>query len=411
MRTVVRLLIGCSLVAGLCVTAPAVSAAPVSPAAAPNLAGSFEPVAAKRVLDTRSGLGGFKGLVAPGQTVTVNLSQARPNANPVSAAVIDVTVPTPAPAGSLSVFPGGTSWDGRVTMSLTGGGTIQQQLTVRLGADGAVTIRSNAVRSTHILVDALGFYVAGTPSQPGMLDTSKNLRVLDTRAGNPLLPGGRITLAMLGRPLPASGASAVVLNIAVLSARTTGMLSITDSGGGQATKHLRFLGNSGTPQTMQTQRVVKLGSDGKLTFTQSSSSGVHLVIDFAGYFLPGPVADEGGYVALSPRSLYGGQRIVLHHRTPTNVAVTPALASQASAYNIVVSTDRPGQPSLLGLYNADAPWSGSATVSSSPALQPSELTVAAGAHGTIALRNLYDAPETWLHAYVTGYYYKLPATA
>jgi len=40
------------------------------------------------------------------------------------------------PPGSLSVYPSGTSWDGRVTMSVIVG----QQLHVKLGADGGVTI-------------------------------------------------------------------------------------------------------------------------------------------------------------------------------------------------------------------------------------------------------------------------------
>lgn len=51
-----------------------------------------------------------------------------------------------APNGSLSVYPSGTAWTGRVTMTLVSGGPIQQQLTVRLGADGGVTIRNNSAR-------------------------------------------------------------------------------------------------------------------------------------------------------------------------------------------------------------------------------------------------------------------------
>lgn len=396
-RITAALLAAAALVTGL-LTAP-LSPATAAPITVTQAAGSFEPVHAKRVFDTRSGLGGQLGQVAPGQSVTVNLADARPvPGDPVSAAVIDVTVPASAPAGSLSVFPSGTPWDHRVTMSLTGGGTIQQRLTVRLGTDGAITIRSNAYRHTHLLVDVLGFYVAGTPTEPGMFTTNP-IRVLDTRGGAQLLPGHQLKVALQSYVV---GASAAVVNVAVLSAHDTGLLGIADGDGSQATMHLRFLGNRTTPQTMQSERVVKLGSDGTLTLTQSSASGIHLVLDLIGYFRPGSVTAQGGYVATSPQPLNSGQRIVLHGRTPTNLPVSQG--SQGTAYNIVVSTDRPGQPALLGLYDADAPWSGSATVSSSPALQPSELTVPAGATDTVAVRNLFDAPQTWLHAWLTGYY-------
>ena len=85
-----------------------------------------------------------------------------------------------------------------------------------------------------------------------------------------------------------------------------------------------------------------------------------------GYFIAGPVTTEGSYVARSPQPLNSGRRIVLQGRTPTNVAVSPVAGLEITAYNIVVSTDRPLQPALLGLY-AD--------------------------------------PQTWLHAYLTGYYW------
>ncbi len=54
----------------------------------------------------------------------------------------------------------------------------------------------------------------------------------------------------------------MVANVAVLSAHTTGLLPITDGDGSQATLHLSFIGNWERPLVMQTERIVKLGSDG-----------------------------------------------------------------------------------------------------------------------------------------------------
>lgn len=424
MSRALAVLTGCTLITGLLIV-PAAVAGASQPSVVSHAPGSYQPVYPTRVLDTRSGLGGKHGTVLYGATVTVNLAAVRPfPADAVSAAVIDVTVPDRAQAGTVSIYPSGTSWDHRVTMSLAGGGgtvgnscnvncvtnwyTIQQRFTVRLGSDGAITIRSDN-SGVFLVVDVLGFYVAGTPTQAGMF-APLHSRVLDTRTGQPLVAGQKIALALPGHGgIPAGGAGAVVLNIAVLKAQQAGLLGIADGDGSLATPHLRFPGAAAyqnglmlDPRSMQAERVVKLGPDGTLTFSQSSSSPIHLVIDVAGYFLPGTVTQPGGYVATSPQPLNSGRRIVLTGRTPVNLPVTGA--TNAQAYNIVVSNDRPGQPALLGLTDADGPWRGSATVSSSPALQPSELTVTAGATDTVTVRNLFRAPSTWLRAWSTGYY-------
>ena len=405
MSRILAVLLGCSLVAGLLTAQPA--------HAVPNFsAGSFFPVNGNpvRVLDTRTGLGGRLGAVAPRHTVTAPVTPGREDR---SAAVIKVTVPGNAPAGSLSVYPSGAAWNGHVTVSLVGGSTISQQLTVRLGANGGVTIRNNSATAVHLIVEVLGDYLAGTPTEAGTF-AALDSRILDTRATSPLLPGRRITLALPGRGgIPAAGASAVVLNIAVLSARATGLLGIKTSDGSDATVHMRFLGNRAAPQPMQTQRVVKVDSDGKLVFSQSSVSGVHLVIDLMGYFLPwsagsGEIVD-GIYIPTSPRPVLtrvGGvasAQLRLYQHRPL-IAYPDVPTFETLAYNIVISPDRPAQPTLLGLYNAERPWSPTVTLSSTPARQPTELTVYTGVGAGATLVNFSSATWTYLHGYLTGYY-------
>ncbi|HEV2887108.1 MAG TPA: hypothetical protein VGX49_09385 [Jatrophihabitans sp.] len=408
MPKILAILAGCSLIAGLCTT-PQASAAPA--AAGDRWAGSYTRIAAKRVLDTRSGLGGYQGLVSPGHTVTFTVSSAG-----WQAAVIDVTVPAPAPAGSLSVYPGGTTWDGRVTMTLTGGGNIQQQLTVALGAGGGVTIRSNAARPTHLIVDVLGYYAAGTPVVTGMFG-SANGRVLDTRNGigaprAAVGAGKKVTVALAGRGgIPAGGAIAVVADVAVLAPRSTGQLVITDGDGSLATTRLRFVGSQTAPQTMQTERVVMLGSDGRLSFTNSSASSVQLVVDVFGYFLRGGLEpdyyDLGYYIPLSPQPVTA---LTLRGRTPVEF-YPPGVREGWMAANLVMTTDQPAQPVALGIYAPyanypNAPWSGSPVVSSSAWLQPTELTVDTGVW-YVMVRNLKDT-DVALHCYVTGYYWVSP---
>jgi len=395
MRKVAVLVAG-TLLAGLLTATPQAAAAP------DHTAGRYQPIAATRVLDTRTGLGGYRGLVSPRRTVTFPVSASA--AGTWQAAVLVVTVPTPAPAGSLSVYPSGTTWDGRVTMTLTGGGNIQQQLTVGLGADGRVTIRSNAARPTNLLVDVLGYYAAGTAAVTGMFTVASG-RVLDTRkgTGTAVRAGRKVTLALAGRVgIPAGGAVAVVANVAVLAPRSTGQLVITDGDGSQATPRLRFVGSRAAPRTMQTQRTLRLGGDANLSFTNSSAGSVHLVVDVFGYFLRGGLEpdffDFGYYVPLSPQP---ATALVLHGRPPVEIRLAPADGSWEAA-NLVITTDRPSQPVALGVW-ATAAWSGSPVVSSSAWLQPTELTVGM-AGDSVMVRGLSGTADVALHLSVTGYY-------
>lgn len=408
MHRILAAVVGCSLVAGLLT-----AASPAAPAAAgiDRGAGSYGRVDTRRVLDTRTGLGGLRGTVSPGHTVTF----AIPGGSVMQSAVLDVTVPTPAPAGSLSVYPGGTTWDGRVTMTLTGGGNIQQQLTVALGTGATVTIRSNAARPTNLIVDLLGYYAAGIPVLTGMFGKA-NGRVLDTRKGigaprAPVGAGRKVTVALPGRAgIPRSGAVAVVVDVAVLTPRSTGQLAITDGDGRLATTRLRFVGSSTAPQTMQTERTVMLGSDGTLSFTNGSASSVQLVVDVFGYFLRGGLEPEwndlGYYLPVSPQPVAALR--VRAHRT---VEFYPPGVTESIAANLVMTTDQPTQSVALGVYYPyanypGAPWNGSPLISSSPWLQPTELTVDTGVW-YVMVANLKDT-DVALHCYVTGTYYVSP---
>ncbi|MFL6161061.1 MAG: hypothetical protein ACJ74U_02415 [Jatrophihabitantaceae bacterium] len=411
MSRILAILTGCSLVAGILAALPVVPASGYPCGPCSYGPGSFSPVNSVRVLDTRSGLGGRLGAVAPGHTVTAHVA-----ATP--AAVIEVTVPD-APNGSLSVYPSGTAWTGRVTMTLVFGGPIQQQLTVRLGADGGVTIRNNSAHAVHLIVDVLGYYQAGTPTASGTF-AALNSRILDTRAGSPLAGGHPMTLSLPGHGgIPAGGASAVVLNIAVLSARANGLLSITDGDRSQATVHMRFVGTPTAPRTMQTERVVKVGSDGTLTFSQSSAYSVQLVIDLMGYYLPDSDSVEdvnGSYVAMSPQPIANqrlpyGLQLQLYQHQPLNVGLGVAGDGySALAYNLILTNDRPGQPALLGAYDPEYPWNRTVTVSTTPAGQTTERAIPAGPEDTLTLVNLTSAQWTYLHGYTTGYYWYFHCT-
>ena len=164
---------------------------------------------------------------------------------------------------------------GAASLNVTGlvngtGVSFQVQATNAAGA-GAFSALSNAVTPR-----AAGTYVALSPS-----------RVLDTRVGvgapaAAVAPGGTVHLQVLGRGgVPATGVSAVVLNVTVTQPTGPGFITAYPNGTAMPTaSNLNFV----AAQTVPNLVVVPVGADGMVALTNGSAGTVQLVADVAGYF-------------------------------------------------------------------------------------------------------------------------------
>jgi len=126
-------------------------------------------------------------------------------------------------------------------------------------------------------------------------------RVLDTRTGNgasgPVGPNATVHVQIAGRGgVPSSGVSAVALNVTETDARRSGYVTVYPDGTGKPVSS-----NLNYPQgdTRANLVVVKLGSSGRLAFTNTSLGSVHLIADVSGYYLSGTPSAPGAYVALN----------------------------------------------------------------------------------------------------------------
>ncbi len=398
-------------VAGGLLGAPA-GAVPTSQAVRPAGVvgpGGYEPVPATRVMDTRSGVGGVPAAKVPAHsTVTFDVARHRPvPTDAVSTAVLNLTVLGPGLSpGSLSVYPGGTAFPGTVSMVFGIGGSyyeplsVQQQLTVPLGADGSVTVRNNAAFPVTLVADVVGFYVAGPAVAAGMF-APVNARLLDTRGGigaprAAVGPGRGITVPITGRAGIPAGASAVVANVTVLSPYLTGLLPITDNDGIPATVNLRFVAHA----PVQTMRAIRLGSDGKLTFFNQSSGTVQLVLDVVGYFLGGQVSLPGGYVPAGAVPLVGGKYLQMPHRG--NFPLPTGTGSGVGAVNLLTVPAVPGGPIELAIYGSGVAWNASISVLSTTRAQPSEVSVKLGGSPQVTMYN--PGGSFYLREFLTGSY-------
>ncbi|MCX2747547.1 S8 family peptidase [Arthrobacter sp. MI7-26] len=130
-------------------------------------------------------------------------------------------------------------------------------------------------------------------------------RALDTRVGTggvtggvtgPIAPGQTINLTVTGRGgIPATGVSAVAMNITVTAPTAAGY--ITAYAGG-TTKPDTSNVNYGPGQTVPNFAITPVAADGTVSFTNSSSGTVHLIADTSGYYLGGTPTQSGTFKSL-----------------------------------------------------------------------------------------------------------------
>jgi hypothetical protein len=159
---------------------------------------------------------------------------------------------------------------------------------VKLGADGFVSLKNGSSSASHLIADVAGYYLDGTPTEPGTFVSLSPSRILDTRVGNgapvgKVAAGGVLDLEVAGRGgVPESGAVAVVLNVTVTEPGAAGFITVFPAGGSAPlASNLNFSAG----QTIPNLVTVKLGADGFVSLKNGSSSASHLIADVAGYFI------------------------------------------------------------------------------------------------------------------------------
>jgi outer membrane protein assembly factor BamB len=135
-------------------------------------------------------------------------------------------------------------------------------------------------------------------SDPGRFHPLPLARILDTReAGGPVGPGATRTVAVAGRGgVPATGASAVVVNVTVTQPTVGGFLTVFPSG---AARPLASSLNFVAGQTVPNLVVAKLGTDGGVSI-YNSNGATHVILDVVGWYHEEGGSSGGLYTPLTP---------------------------------------------------------------------------------------------------------------
>ena len=232
----------------------------------------YQPVAPKRVLDTREGLGAPQSPVGPDGTITLDLSSYAPAG--ASAVVVNVTATDVAADGFITAYPCGTR-PLVSNLNVARSDTRPNLAVVPLGTGATVCLFAQS--RVSLVADIAGWYV---PAGSKVI-TQTPRRIMDTRdnlgATGPLAPRTAITVD-LAAYAPA-GATAVVMNLTSVEQATEGFVTAYPCGELPTVSNLNVAAGDTRPNLV----MVRLAPAAKVCLYPQSAT--NLVADIAGWVL------------------------------------------------------------------------------------------------------------------------------
>jgi len=244
--------------------------------------------------------------VGPGKDLRIPMlgKYGIPTTN-VTGVSFNLTATAPASGGHMTVWPCAKQKPPTSTLNFRAGQTVANAVIapIDIAADPSGTVCVSSVVDTHVVIDVNGWFGAASG-----LQTQNPARVLDTRSGTGGVPvarvgnkgagGAPLTFQMTGaNGIPASGVSAVSLNLTVTNTSVT-------TGGGYLTvypcgteppliSNLNFV----TGETVANAAIVPLSPTGSVCFYVHGQAD--LVVDVNGWFASG-----SGYRPLAPIRMF-----------------------------------------------------------------------------------------------------------
>jgi IPT/TIG domain len=239
--------------------------------------GAYTAQSPNRILDTRTSGQTLTGGVSLNLTVAGGTTGVPATATGV---VLNVTATNTSAPSFLTVWPAGSPRATVSSLNWAAGETRPNLVNVSVGAGGQVSIY-NSAGSADVVVDEEGYFAAPVGTAGGYNSLSP-ARLLDTRSsGQTMGTGSTIDLPILGAGgLPASGVSAVVLNVTATNTSTAGFFTVFPS---LTTRPTASNVNWAAGWTVPNRVIVKVGTNGSVSIYNSQGLA-DVVIDVSGYF-------------------------------------------------------------------------------------------------------------------------------
>lgn len=285
-----------------------------------NYTGSaaYTPLSPARLADTRPGLeaptGSPKGIVAPGDTIDIQITgQGGIPETDVYAVVLNVAMANPTGFGFVTAFPTGSTRPNAANLNVQDGNA-SNSVIVPVGDDGKVSLFTSG--GGHLVVDTFGYFEQTGSSTSGRLIGITPSRIFDTRPNSPqpgpkgkVPAGGTMEVAVTNtNGVPASGVTAVVLNVTAVGSNGPGFVTVFPGDEPQpGTANINV-----STRTLTRPNTVIMPVSATGTIKLFTSPGGHLVADVFGYFTDETSADtdDGLFVPLFPTRLLDSRETV-----------------------------------------------------------------------------------------------------
>jgi hypothetical protein len=364
----------------------------------------YTPLAPARVLDTRNGTGGRSSPVGAGQSISVQLTgQGGVPTSGVSAVALNVTGTQATAATFLTVYPTGAALPKASNLNFGPGENVANMVVVKLGTNGQVNLY-NDQGATHVIFDVAGWYSDGTGTLPagGLYTSLSPTRILDTRYGtgginSPVGSGQSAAVQVTGvGGVPASGVSAVVLNVTATNSTNGTFLTVFPTGGSLPNaSNLNFGPNENVPNLV----IAKVGAGGKVSVYNAVGT-TDVIFDVAGWYSDGSTSSTatGLFGPLAPSRILdtrAGTGGYSHQVGPgqsisvqaTGVGGVPATGVSAVVLNVTVVSPNTG--SYLTVYPSGSSVPTASNLNFSPGeTVPNLVVVRVGSGGMV---NVYNA--------------------
>ncbi len=403
----------------------------------------YHTLAPYRIADTRPGsgepyAGQTLGAGSNPQTLNVQVTGVNGPLGQVVPAdatdvVVTVTAVNPTGSGFFTVFPTGVTQPLASNLSFTPGQIVPNLAMVAIGANGQISVFNHS-GATDLVVDVAG-YVGPGIGQSGLFNSLPPARLADTRpgSGEPYAgqtlgsglnnaPNATLNVQVTGQGgVPATGVSAVVLNVTATNPSQSGFLTVYPTGSPQP---LASNVNTVPGQTVPDRVVVPVGTNGQVSiFNHAGNTDV--VVDVNGWFTDSTPSGTGQYYSgFAPNRItdtransnepYSGQTLGsgLNNDPSSTLSVqvsgtggVPPMTSPNAPTSVVLSVTvtNTTQPSFLTVYPggstrplaSDLNWVGGQTITNL-------VVVKVGPTGTVNFYNLSGSADVVVD--VVGYY-------
>lgn len=203
----------------------------------------------------------------------------------VSAVVLNVTAVAPSAGGYLTVFPAGATRPLASNLNFTAGQTVPNLVVVKVDASGHINF-FNVAGNVDLVVDVAGWYGDEGSRSASAYNGLPPSRIVDTRFGNgaptqPMGPDSTLSVQVTGRGgVPATGVSAVALNVTAVEPTGGGFLTAWPAG---VPRPLASNLNMTPYRTVANMVFVKVGTDGKVNI-YNAVGRTDIVVDVAGWY-------------------------------------------------------------------------------------------------------------------------------